>query len=145
MVVHYASGGEGSWTSMFTVLPRILIKMEGSVLPHITPQLLLVAGLGALSIFWNPLRGQDGDDESLKLQPAMSVRAHREHGLPAQCSCFAKPVLILEVPQPARSELTHVVCHRSSGFCCPFSWCSRHRMPLGNFGRHLGTLWTCCP
>lgn len=95
MVVHYASGGEGSWTSIFTTLPRILIKMEGSVLPHITPQLLIVAGLGVLSIFWNPLRGESGD-ESLKLQPAMSVRAHREDGLPVQYSCLVQqPMLIL--------------------------------------------------
>ena len=39
MVVHYASGGEGSWTSIFTTLPRMIIKREGSVIPHITPQL----------------------------------------------------------------------------------------------------------
>ena len=79
MVVHYASGGEGSWTSIFTTLPRILVKMEGSVLPHITPQLVIVAGLGVLSTFWNPLEGEDGDDSDLKLQPAMSVRARRDH------------------------------------------------------------------
>lgn len=83
--MHYASGGEGSWTSIFTTLPRILVKMEGSVLPHITPQLLIVAGLGVLATFWNPLDGEHEGDESLKLQPAMSVRAHREHG-PVQCS-----------------------------------------------------------
>ena len=91
--MHYASGGEGSWKSIFTTLPRIIIRMDGSVLPHITPQLLTVAALGVLATFWNPLRrteidsqggSQGGDvvvevDESLKLQPAMSVRRHCGH------------------------------------------------------------------
>ena len=118
-----------------TTLPRILIKMEGSVLPHIAPQLLIVAGLGALSIFWNPLRGQTGDenDESLKLQPAMSVRAHREHGLPLQCSRFAKPMLILEVPQPARSEITPCRVSQVVGILLSFLMVFKTQNAFGQF------------
>jgi hypothetical protein len=76
MVVHYASGGEGSWTSIFATLPRMIIKREGSVIPHITPQLLIVIGLGVLAHNWDPL-GKDSDDnpdaKSIDITPAMQT------------------------------------------------------------------------
>lgn len=115
--MHYASGGEGSWKSIFTTLPRILIRIDGSVLPHITPQLLIVAALGVLATFWNPLRGTELDseggsqggnvvvevDNSLKLQPAMSVRRHCAITVLAPCYTQSPPARPLSLmPPPAR-------------------------------------------
>lgn len=87
-MVSYASGGEGSWKSFFTTLPKILCRMHGSVLPHIAPQLAIVAGLGFLAYFWNPL-GDDGP--GLKVTPALGVRAERDH-LPNRCCLLLRGV-----------------------------------------------------
>ena len=37
-MVAYASGGEGSWKSLFTTVPKVLCKCKGSAVPHIAPQ-----------------------------------------------------------------------------------------------------------
>ena len=81
-VVTYPSAGEGTWKSLFTIVPRIICKCTASehggryasVIPHIFPQVILFSGLGFAAHFWNPLEelreASDGeiDDVSAAIQ-----------------------------------------------------------------------------
>ena len=55
MVVKYPSGGRGTCMSCFTDVPRVLCQVQGSVIPHIMPQVVLYMGLSVLAQLWNPL------------------------------------------------------------------------------------------
>jgi len=49
MVVKYPTGGEGTWKSLFTIVPRVIFQCEGSVVPNILPQIILFSSLGVVA------------------------------------------------------------------------------------------------
>jgi hypothetical protein len=55
-VVSYPNGGEGTWKSVFTDVPRVIFRWRtGSVLPHVMPQTVFITGLAVMAGYWNPL------------------------------------------------------------------------------------------
>ena len=103
-----ATPGHTSGHVVFADDAHGLLFAGDHVLPHITPQLLIVAALGVLATFWNPLRteleseggSQGGNvvvevDNSLKLQPAMSVRRHCAITVLAPCYTQSRRLPVL--------------------------------------------------
>lgn len=50
MVVSYPSAAEGSAWSFFTITPRLLFKIRGSIVPHLLPQLLVIEGISVAAV-----------------------------------------------------------------------------------------------
>eukprot|EP00929_Paragymnodinium_shiwhaense_P010337 TRINITY_DN114938_c0_g1_i1.p1 TRINITY_DN114938_c0_g1~~TRINITY_DN114938_c0_g1_i1.p1 ORF type:complete len:439 (-),score=108.78 TRINITY_DN114938_c0_g1_i1:272-1588(-) len=62
MVVQYPSSGEASWTSFFTITPKVLFYNRGSIFPQVLPQIVLVVIVSIIAVLM-----EDSEENPVKI------------------------------------------------------------------------------